>query len=176
MKRYLLIVLFLLTSVFAGGWGMLNDMNGPLVGCDDITPTENDDTYYSIITSTCQKVKYGGADCTIGSVKFKVMDGGSAGNAHIEIWPTQNVGSGSQIGGDSETLECGANVVYEWTWTSNNPVPTDDFWACIIEHDNNLYLRYVYDETTYEDTNYDLWAAGSEVSGSVDAVFGVTYE
>ena len=166
----------MLTSVFAGGWGMLNDMNGPLVGCDDISLSQSDDFYYSITTSTCQKIRYGGADCTIYSISFKAMDGGTEGNLHVEVWPTQNVGSGSQIGGDSISLLVGANTFYEFTWSSNAPVPEDDYWACVLEEGINLYLRYNYDENSYEDTNYDLWAAGSEVSGSVDALFAVTYE
>ena len=101
---------------------------------------------------------------TIHKVAVQVYYDTNPGNAHVEFW-TDALMAGDQIGGDSDLVaitDTDPGIMYDFSWSSNQPVLTSDCYMHIRGDSGILKLRSHTDETKYEDTNYDLMAPGDK--------------
>lgn len=186
---FTLIALFLQLSLFAGttyidGVGTVDSGGG---SCTDLSQTSSND-YWSIASAThaSQKIKYE-SGCTLGSATVELYRATSDVGVHLEVWDHEDrsdVGA-SQIGGDSDTQTVSATAAgtfYTFTWASNKPTPTADYFLHVIYESGSgtLYRRTHTDETLYEDTDYDIWYGSdgdvNEQGSNSDMSFTVNYD
>ncbi|MCK5020794.1 MAG: hypothetical protein KAS32_27480 [Candidatus Peribacteraceae bacterium] len=178
IKKLFILICLVLLSVTAYGWhiAMVSPANPTspsvkpsAVSCTSTISQETDDTYSSLDDSpdsaNRQRIKTQGAEKTICQVDLKLYYSTSAGNVHIEIW---NTAYDTQYGDDSNTVLVNSadtgGVVYNFTWSGTEPVvPNGDFDMYIDREDNAVRIRTQSDETSYQDTNYDLWTYSADV-------------
>ena len=75
---------------------------------------------------------------TVTSVRAEINTLNASFNSVIQFY-TDNAGSpGTQVGGDSSTLNLTTTGVKTWTWASNDPVLTaaTDYWCILKDTDN----------------------------------------
>lgn len=125
--------------------------------------------YWTISNPTCQKIKNSSA-LTICQVDIYIYAG--SGNAHVEIWSDANA-TGTQYGADSDSQYIDGGAIYSFTWSSTEPNPTGDFFLHLNEEDGSISWQAHTDENKYEDTNYDAWRGGAEITGDNDFRFKV---
>jgi hypothetical protein len=196
MKKYIILFILLFGAgiaisdidTFEGtATDSLSDIEGSTVAagasCTDLDALDCSNCDYDTVGASgygSQKIKYE-SGCTIGSAVVELAHAGTAVNVHLEAWTTADE-SGAQIGGDSDTQLVDSNQYNNFetfTWASNKPTPSSDYFLHVKNEDgsNNLLIIYDTDENTYEDTNYDYYTStGTEVTGDVDLSFQVNYE
>lgn len=127
--------------------------------------------------NACQKFKGNGSvESICGAIVTLYKEDGADASFHLEVWDdgASNQGAteaSTKLGGDSDSVtvtEDAAEVVKEFTWSSDLP-ETDggDFFVHIINDSSGsviAYARVTSAENTYEDSQYDFWRSGADMS------------
>jgi len=185
MKRTILLFSLCIILVATASYGMMRqvfiDGKKDTSGCTDITAGTLDGWKWAYYDNQCQKVKYAGASCTIGSATVEMYYDTSSGDAHLEVWDGEDMSTASQIGGDSstQTINTSSAATFTFTWSANKPTPSADYFLHIIQDGaNNLKFTTNTGVSTYEDTDYDAWQGndGSVIDIDRDAIFSINYD
>ena len=183
MKRFVLLFLLLPALVFAGSSNHVNIAFVETVStasCTDISNSydaSNDDYWSNSSDNISQGVKYEDT-CTIDSVTLN-LEYSSASTGHVELWTSEDMSEGTQIGGDSAevtTIETRGN--YEFSWSSNKPAPSADYFIHFVGDAGAKWFSTT--DGAYEGSDYKAWrGSDGSVTGlgdSQDFIFAVDYE
>lgn len=178
MKKLLItLVLLLLPSFAAAGSSIV--INGPVVSAPALTCTKiidesgNSGSSKSFDELSGQAIDYT-TPITICKIVFYFYNESAASyESHVEIW-SDIYAQGTQFGFDStnQTVNSVTPTRYEYTWASNYPEPSGDYFVHVFglgSYDTQFVVTT--DVDAYVNTNFDMFRTHADQNA--DSAFEV---
>jgi len=158
---------------------LMKKKSGAALTCNTTTPfaqqTTQNDYFADGQTYLSQKV-YVSSPITVCRIDLLIRENQYAAcNATVEIWTTANRQAGTQLGSSAIISIPQGTGTYEWhTFTfSTNPYATGDFFVHFVQPSTCNYWGSNTINTSYRDTNYDMYYGSSPGDVNADAAFKI---